>query len=77
MQRGCLVVDWRRVTILLVVFGQVCLGVGELRNFELFGVGEKHRWSGDGVDVSFQDLVCCLQFSDVPRKVQRVGRARG
>ena len=28
----------------LVVFGQVGLGVSELWNFELVGVGEEHRW---------------------------------
>ena len=30
----------------------VGIGVGDFRNFELVGVGEKHRWSGDGIDLS-------------------------
>ena len=31
----------------LEFFGQVCLGIGDLRNFELVGVGEDHIWSDD------------------------------
>ena len=73
---GCLGVDWRRESIVLDIFGQVGLSVGELQNFELFGVGEKHRWSDNGVDIYFQYLVHRLQFSDVPHEVRRFGWAR-
>ena len=47
----------------------VGIGVGEFRNFELVGVGEKHRWSCDCVDLSLQDLLHCLQLAVVYRKV--------
>ena len=35
----------RRGAIVLVVFGRVGVGIGELRIFELVDVVEKHRWS--------------------------------
>ena len=63
--------------IVLEVFGWVGLGVGELRNFDLVGVGEKHRWLGDGVNLSLQDLMHSFQFADVYLKVWHVGWARG
>ena len=77
MRQVWLGADRRRGTIVLVVFGRVGLGVSELRNFGLVGAGAKHRWSCDGVELSFRDLVHCIQFDDVPRKVWRVGRAVG
>ena len=54
-------------------FGQVSLGIGELRNSELIDVGEKHRWLCDGVNLSLQYLLHRLQFAGVPREVWRVG----
>ena len=42
MRRGWLGVDRQRDAIVLEVFKWVSLGVGEIRNFELGGVGEKH-----------------------------------
>ena len=77
MRRVCLGADWRHVTIFLEFFGQVSLGAGEIRNFELVGVGEKRHWSENGVDISFQDLVHNFEFADVSLKVRRIGRARG
>ena len=38
-------VDRRRGAIVLEFFGRVGLDVGKIQNFELVGVGEKHRWS--------------------------------
>ena len=77
MRQIWLVVDWQRGTIALVVFGRVGLGVGKIWNFELVGVEENHRWSCDGVDISFRDLVHHLNFSDLPRKVWRASQSRG
>ena len=45
-------VDRRRGAIVLVVFRQVSLSIGELWNFELVGVVEKHCWSCDFVELS-------------------------
>ena len=42
-------------------FSRVGLGVGELRRFEIVGVGEEHRWSDDGVN-----LVHCFHFVMCP-----------
>ena len=39
--------------------------------------GENQRWSCDCVNFSLRDLVHFLQFTDLSRKVRRVGRARG
>ena len=46
----------RHGEIVLVIFGQVGLDVGNIRNLELVGVVEEHRWSDDGVDILYQDL---------------------
>ena len=43
--------DWWCGAIVLEVFGQVGLVVGELRNFELVSVVGEHCWSADGVDI--------------------------
>ena len=77
MSQGWLVADQWHGSIILEVFGRVGLGVSKLCNFELVGVGEKHRWSDDGVDIFLQNLVHHLQFSDVPLEVRRIGQARG
>ena len=55
----------------------VGLGVGEIRNFELVGVGGKHCWLDDGVGLSLQDPVHCFQFADISIEVRRVGRDHG
>ena len=57
MRRGWLGVDQQRGVIVLEVFRRAVLGVGKLLNFELVGVGGKHCWSEDGVNISLQDLV--------------------
>ena len=71
----------RRGAIVLVVFGQVGLRIGELWNFELIGVGEEHCWSEYSVDLLYQYLIHCFQFSDVfpelRRDVQFYGRVSG
>ena len=41
----------------LSVFGGVGLISGYLCSFKLSGLGEERRWSGDGVDLLFVDLV--------------------
>ena len=74
---GWLGVGRRSGAIVLEVFGRVGLNIGELRNFELVGVGENHRWPGNVVDLSFRELTHFLQLADVPREVRRVGWARG
>ena len=38
MQQGCLVAELRHGAIVLVVFGQVGLGINKIRNSELVGV---------------------------------------
>ena len=48
-----MVAEWQRGAIVLVVFGWVGLGVGELCSLDLIGVGKVHRWSGDGVYLPF------------------------
>ena len=53
MRQRWLGIDRRRGVIVLKLFGLVGLGVSELQNFELVGVGENYGWSGDGVDLSF------------------------
>ena len=63
--------------IALEVFGRVGLGVGELQNFELVDVEEKHRWSDDGINLSLQDLVHNFQFAYVSLEVWHVGRSCG
>ena len=77
MQQGRLGVDPRCGAIVLLVFWRVGLGIGEIWNFELFGVGENHHWSCDCVELALCNLVRLLQFYDVSCKVRRVGRARG
>ena len=77
MQQGRLGVDPRCGAIVLLVFWRVGLGIGEIWNFELFGVREKRRWSCNGVGISFQDLLHFLQLYDVPREVRRVGQDHG
>ena len=52
MRQGWLVADQQCGAIVLEIFGQVVIGVGELWNFELVGVGEEHHWLDDGVDLS-------------------------
>ena len=44
---------WWHGAIVLVVFGQVSLSIGELYILELVGVSEDHCWSGGGFDISF------------------------
>ena len=65
MQLGCLGAERRHGIIVLVIFDWVSLVIGQLRNFELVGVGEEHRWSDDGVDILYQDLIHHFQFYDV------------
>ena len=48
MRQGCLGSKWRYGAILLAIFDPVGIGLGEVRNFDLVGVGEEHRWSDDG-----------------------------
>ena len=52
VRQGWLVADQQCGAIVLDIFGQVVIGVGELWNFELVGVGEEHHWLDDGVDLS-------------------------
>ena len=42
----------RRGAIVLEVLGRVGIGVSKLWNFKLVGVGEKHHWSDNGIDLS-------------------------
>ena len=67
----------RHGEIVLVIFGQVGLDVGNIRNLELVGVVEEHRWSDDGVDLLYQDLLHHFQFDNASRKVRRDSCARG
>ena len=57
----------------MVVLQQVGLGIGELWNFELVGVIEKHCWSCDCVEIALRDLVHFLQFADVSHEDWHVG----
>ena len=66
---GGLVIEQQQDAIVLVVLRRYGLSIGKLRDFGLVGVGEKHCWLGDCVDLSLQDLLHCLQFYDEPRKV--------
>ena len=77
MRRGWLGFNRKRGAIVLEVFRQVGLGVGELQNFELVGGGEKYRWLDDGVDLYLRYLVHCFQFANVSLEVRRVGRSCG
>ena len=73
VRRGYLGAERRRGTIVLVVFDQVGLGVRELCNLELVGVGEEHRLPDIGVDLLYGDLVHNFRFADVSCEVQRDG----
>ena len=77
MWRRWLGVDRRHGANVLVAFGRVGLGVGELRNLKLVGVGEKHCWLFNDVKLSFQYLMHRFQLADVNHEFQRVGRYRG
>ena len=67
----------RRGAIVLVVFGQVGIRIGELRNFEISDVVEEKHWLDYGVYLFYQDLLHRFQFADVSRKVWRDGQSRG
>ena len=41
------------------------LSIGEIRNFDLVGVGENYRWLCNWIKVSLRDLLHGLQFADV------------
>ena len=77
MRQGSLGADRRRGAIVLVIFRQVSLSLGELQNFEPIGVGENHQWLCDCVKLALCCLVRLLQFTDVYCKVWRVGRSCG
>ena len=70
-------VDRQRGAIFLVIFRQVGIGLGKLRNFELLGMGEKYCWLYDCIDISLRNIVNFLQFADVSHKFRHVGRACG
>ena len=63
--------------IVLVFFGHIGFDIGKLRNFELVGVSEEHRWPDDGVGILYKGLVHCFQFSVVSREVWRDGQYGG
>ena len=73
MWQGFLGAKRWRGTIVLVVFGQIGISVGELRNFGLVGVGGYHGWLDYGVDILYQYLIHPLQFFYVSHKVRRDG----
>ena len=69
--------DRRWGAIVLEVFRRVSISVVELRNFDLVGVRENHRWSDDGTNLFLIYLLHCFQFIDVTLEVRLVGQYYG